>query len=266
MRGDILAICLTGLAASSCSLILDFDDVEGLPCGCQTGFVCLSDSQTCVRAGSVDDFKSCDINATPANDQCKGGSECVEINDTGARCLPRCLPQVPFVSEVGAAIAAECGAGKYCWQVAPGTGYCDDGECNDLPDDCPPPQRCVRINGAGVCFETCDIFSNATPCGATGTHCQPVAESRVFACLPSGTQQSGEPCGLAEGQCEDLDSENRTLICTRPIGGTNPVRRCAPRCNPALPNVECFLANEGCFTAIANIDDLGTDLGICQGG
>ncbi len=251
---------------AGCSLVLDFDDIEGLPCECRAGFVCLSESQTCIRAGSVDDFKSCDVDAVPADDQCGAGRACVDINGRGPRCLPACVPLVPFVSEVGRELETQCGDGRYCWEVSSGQGYCDEGECNDLPDDCPPPQRCVRLNGAGVCFETCDIFSNDAPCGATGTHCQPVAETRTMACLPTGARQMGEVCSLSEGTCDDLDDQGRTLICARAMSSTDPLRRCAPRCNPAVPQVECFVANEGCFTAIANVDSLGRDLGICEGG
>ncbi|MEL7371879.1 MAG: hypothetical protein AAFN74_23345 [Myxococcota bacterium] len=252
---------------AGCSLLLDFDDIEGLPCDCQTGFVCLSTSNTCVPSESVDDFKSCDINATPnPNDQCKPGRDCVVLNSGGARCLPRCTPVNPFVADVGRLVAQECGVGQYCWELSAGVGYCDDGECNDLPETCPPPERCVRINGAGVCFQVCDIFDNNMPCGATGEHCQPVAESRVMACLPSGTQASGQPCGVAEGACAPTDAQNRGLICTRLLNSTNELRRCAPRCNFNLGNVDCQLPGEGCFAAITDIDSVGTDLGICQGG
>ena len=262
-----IAALTVAMMSSGCGLILDFDDLEGLPCDCLPGFVCLSTSETCVPANSVDDFKSCDVNATPnASDQCQAGSDCVEINQAGGRCLPRCTPRIPFVAEVGLEIQAECGEGRYCWELSPGVGYCDDGECSDIPETCPPPQRCVSINGAGVCFDVCDIFSTASPCGATATHCQPVAETRIMACLPSGAQLSGEPCGLTEGACEDVDDQGRGLICTRPQQSTNPLRRCAPRCNASLDNVDCPLPGEGCFLAIPDIDDLGTDLGICQGG
>ena len=264
---SIAALAVVAGSMTACSLALDFEDLEGLPCPCDQGFICLSTSQTCVPTQSVDDFKSCDIDATPnPSDQCKEGRDCVVLNGIGARCLPRCTPRIPFVTDVGREIEAECGAGKYCWELSAGVGYCDDGECTDLPDSCSPPEQCVRINGAGVCFTGCDIFSNAMPCGATGTHCQPVVESRIMGCLPSGTQQSGQPCGLAEGACDDTDDQGRGLICVRPLGSSNPLRTCAPRCNFSLNNTDCILQGEGCFEAIGNIDDVGTDLGICQGG
>lgn len=253
-------------AGAGCSLALDFDDIEGLPCECRTGFVCLSGSQTCVPARSVDDFKSCDLNATPdPNDQCAEGRECVVLNAGGPRCLPRCTPRVPSVSDVGRLINEDCGPGKYCWELSAGVGYCDDGECSDLPNDCPPPDVCVRINGAGVCFRPCEIFGEDN-CRPGNDHCQPVVEGSVLACLPDGTQQAGQPCGATEGGCVPTDDLNRTLICTRPMGSTAPLRRCSPVCNPALGNADCPAMGEGCFPAIANIDSLGTDLGICQGG
>ena len=253
-------------AAASCSVILDFDNIEGLPCDCLPGYVCLSTSQTCVPINSVDDYKSCDINATPnANDQCMPGSECVTLNAPGPRCLPRCEPVSPFVSEVGSQLAAQCGTGRYCWAFSAGVGYCDDGECDEFNNPCDPPLACVRVNNAGVCFATCDIFSNALPCGATGQHCQPVADTAITACLDSGLQQSGQACGVAEGACTSADAFGRGLVCTRPQGSSNPLRTCSPVCNPASGNADCR-AGEGCFIAISRIDDIGTSLGICQGG
>ena len=266
MRSIQRIAIVVGALLAGCSLIYDFDDLEGLPCGCLPGFVCLPDSNTCVAAGAVDDFKSCTINATPnPDDQCQTGSECVEINTRGARCLPRCTPRVPILEDVGTSIRAECGDGRFCWEVAAGVGYCDDGECNDLPNDCPAPQRCVRINGAGVCFEACDILSNADPCGPAPAHCQPVTEGRTMACLPSGDRQAGEVCGTSEGACAAADDLGRGLICARPMNSTSPLRTCVARCNPALGNADCPLQGETCFPLTANIDDLGTDLGICQG-
>ncbi len=286
-RGVTVLLTTAGgvLFASACNLLVDFDDIEGLPCDCLQGYVCLSSSQTCVREGSVDTFKSCDIMATPSpNDLCAADPDaskplelrqrdCVNINARGPRCLPRCTPRNPFVADVGREIENECGVGKYCWEVAPGVGYCDDGECNDSPDTClerSATERCVLINGAGVCFRTCDVFSTNVPCGATPEHCQPVAGTRTTACLPSGARRWSEPCGLEEGACFATDRRPdtptaplRNLICSERPGSSSPVRTCEFSCNTA---VGCSGVGEFCAIVIPNINDRDTSLGICEGG
>ena len=253
---------MAALTIAGCNAVLDFDDIEGLPCPCvQPGYVCLSASQTCERSQSVDDFKSCDINATPdPNDQCGEGSNCVDINGRGPRCLPRCTPLNPFVRDVGSRLADACQIGRYCFEGAQaGVGYCDDGVCNEFSMRCPDTQSCQVINSAGVCFSDCNIFDPATPCGPSATHCQPVAEQAVMACLATGIRRQGEVCGLDEGACAE------GLICTRPLGSMNQVRTCAPPCNFNLGDADCE-PEQGCFRAIPNVEGLGTDLGICQGG
>ncbi|MCK6550105.1 hypothetical protein L6R52_29995 [Myxococcota bacterium] len=228
-RRVLLSLTLAALAGG-CSFVLDFDDVTGLPCPCDSNHVCLIPSDTCFPRNSVEIGKSCDLGAETPDDLCPEGSICEAINGEGKRCLLTCTPSNYATPESQTRLAAQCPLGTTCWATPRGVGVCSEGVCNDLPNNCPPPQQCVRFNGAGVCFTPCNIFeTNPLPC-AGSQMCHPIGDSSVAACVDSGTVQRSEICSDVD-MCSQLDEFGRPLVCDRPIGAsTIDQRRCRAIC------------------------------------
>lgn len=261
----------------SCSLALDFDNIEDLPCDgaleCQPDFTCLRSSNTCVPRGSVDAYKACPTQTAGGGDELCADPDpndaqevvCQAINNQGPRCLERCTPTSYATPEVGIMIAAECDMGRTCWALGDGTGVCSEGECSALANDCDPGQECVVFNGAGVCFTTCNPYQeNPLPCGANEV-CHPIGDRSVTACVPAGQVTLNNVCSAVD-MCQKIDDSTprqRPMVCDRELDSAAP-RRCYAICsNPG----DCIAPMETCRIARPNIDpDLGTDLNICVGG
>lgn len=223
----------TLISSSACSFAYDFDDLEGLPCPCEPGFVCLEASDRCVLAESVEAYKSCSQDTPQTGDElCPDGFRCVSVNDQGPRCLPQCQPVSYARPDDGARIAAQCDFGFTCWSTEKG-GVCSEGICEDNPNNCPGGQRCARFNGAGVCFTTCDVLARQTSCSGD-TMCHPIGQSNLTACVVAGSLSSGSICTLPEdGMCQRVNAAGTPLICARPIASTDSILRCAEVCDPS---------------------------------
>lgn len=245
--------------------ILDFDDVDGLPCPCDPEYTCLLGSSKCVLRGSVELFKSCSTD-TPNNgdDLCPPNAVCESINGNGPRCLPLCTPTNYGTPASGQKVADQCPFGNTCW-IARSSGVCSEGVCNDNPNNCDAGQQCVRFNGAGVCFTTCGVFqTNPLPCSA-GQLCQPIGESSVTACIPSGPVQRTQECN-EENMCAKTDENGRPMVCDVALGSTDTLRRCFAICDPAEGAARCNpnLNEFNCPTSRPNVEPRsGRSLGIC---
>ncbi len=257
-------VLIAALALGSCNLVVDFDDTSDLPCGCLPDHVCLVNSDTCVLKGSTDLFKSCSTD-TPdgtGDDLCPTGSKCVDHLDRGHRCLPTCAPSNFSTPEAGIHNAQQCTTtGTLCWDTPRG-GVCDEGECSDLPNNCPPPQRCVVFNGAGKCFTPCNIYL-AQECGGDTT-CHPIGQTAITGCVETGTLQMTQSCSDTV-RCAKFDNASgRRLVCGTPLQSDAPAQCwsvCAvgdgSRCGPG----------ESCFPFRADTEPTTmTQLGICTSG
>ena len=261
---------------SGCTLALDFDDLEDLPCDsaseCLPEFVCLQASNTCVRRGSVDPYKAC------SEDTVSGGNElcrdpdptdqqemvCRAINGQGPRCLETCTPTTYATPEAALTVADQCPVGRTCWPVGDGTGVCSDGVCSPNPNSCDPGEECIVFNGAGVCFTTCGPYQvNPFPCGANQL-CHPIGDRSVTACIPAGERTLYEICSAVD-MCQKIDgsTQQRPMVCDRELNSSAP-RRCYAICSN---QGDCNPPSEACRIARPNIDpDLGIDLNVCIGG
>jgi hypothetical protein len=260
------AASLLLVAATGCSLALDFEDETDLPCPCLPDHVCLVSSNRCAKKNSVEDFKSCNPDAERPDDLCQPNSICINIQEQGPRCLPKCTPSSYTTPESGLAIANQCRAGTTCWAIPEGGGVCSEGECSDLPNTCAPPQRCVLFNSAGICFTPCGIFRGTGAC-AGDQACHPIGSDNVTACAGTGNKQLGEVCSDRE-PCAKTDQSNppRPLVCDRPTGSTDS-RRCYAICQcfgaGGCSNAGCG-TGETCLFSRARIDpDTQSDLGLC---
>ncbi len=248
---------------AGCGALLDFDDLDGLPCPCDpVSFVCINSTNICRPRNSVDQGKSCLQDTDGLGDElCPPGNRCQAVNGEGPRCLKTCNPVVPATPEAALTLAAECPPQQYCFDTLRG-GVCSEGVCSDQTNLCPGNnQQCAFLNGAGVCFTSCRIYdTNPPPCGG-GQACQPVADSRITACLATGTRQRNEPCD--EGNlCAAQDEFGRGMVCERPMNSQQ-IRRCYPICNLDAP---CVAAGEQCVVARPQIDPVqNLDLNICVG-
>lgn len=260
-RRSLPVVLLAGLG---CSVGLDFEDTEGLPCPCGPGFVCLEASDRCVPLGVVEAYNPCSTDTELDGDElCETGHRCVAINGEGHRCLPSCVPVSYARPGDGAAIAAQCPFGQTCWPSDKG-GVCSEGVCQDNPSrGCGAGQRCGMFNGAGVCFTPCNIRLGAEACGGT-TACHPIGLLDLTACVPTGTLQAGDLCTRPEeGACQKIDGSARALICARPAADSSEDLRCAPWCNPD-DNTQC-LPGETCVLVRADVDPFtGLDVGVCR--
>jgi hypothetical protein len=248
------------LAVVGCSFILDFDDIEKLPCECLPDYICLDGSDRCVRRGSVEDFKSCTTAARDPDALCVEGSRCFNNEGRGHRCLPRCTPSNYATAESGANINKQCPEATTCWTAEAGTGVCDRGECEINPNSCPPTKECVTFNNAGVCFATCNIFSRDACVGDEA--CHPIGESPVTACIKVGQRDLHELCSDTD-PCKQEDATGRALVCDRPVNSSDR-RRCWPICS--LDNTYvCAVPGESCLSSRPNVIDSGRrlDLGLC---
>ncbi len=267
------AVIALGLAAGvGCSLALDFDSESDLPCApggvCKPESVCLQTSNVCVARNSVDDYKSCTFDAVTPDDLCKAGSTCIDFSGNGATCLPRCFPQQFITGDASNDVRAECSVGKNCWQIPGGgeaEGVCHPGECNELANDCPAPQRCVNVNAAGVCFTPCKLFSPDQPC-LGGQACHPLGSTNVTACVRPGIRKELELCS-AKDPCAAVtdDGTSRPMVCDRPaITGAADQRRCYKVCQVGS-SAGCN-NGERCVLARLDVDPdrRNIDLGICQ--
>lgn len=267
-----LIVALGLVTGAGCSLALDFDSELDLPCApggvCKPEYVCLQTSNVCVAKSSVDDFKSCTFDAVVPDDLCKAGSTCIDFNGSGPTCLPRCVPQQFITPEASNDVRAQCAVGKYCWPIPGGgesQGVCYQGECTELANDCTAPQRCVNVNGAGVCFTPCKLFSPDQPC-LGGQACHPLGNTNVTACIRPGVGKVGDVC-TAQTPCAALTDETtpRPMVCDRPaVTGAADLRRCYKVCQ--VPSTAGCNNGERCVLARADVDPdrNGIDLGICQ--
>ncbi|MFZ5467959.1 MAG: hypothetical protein ACOZIN_00865 [Myxococcota bacterium] len=186
------------LAASACSLLLNFDP-EGLPCDngrCAEGYGCVQN--VCVKGGPVDACGGC---------------------ATGERCgadSKHCLPNTCEFRK--------CGIGQYCeeFEEGPrcvdakhprlGTLCLDDAQCASGG----PGRLCMRgavqnnLTGTlrkGTCVEPCAAGGT---CQSEGARCRTLSlgldAGEVSLCLPD---DAFHPC-VNDTSCEDNDS----LICT----------------------------------------------------
>lgn len=255
-------LLLLAIAPLGCSLALDFDDVEDLPCPCDENHVCLIAANRCVRRASVDLFKSCSQDtANNGDDLCASNAVCQQINDQGPRCLPTCQPTNYATPEAALDVAAQCPVGSTCWATERG-GVCSEGVCSTTPNNCPAPGQCVIFNSAGVCFTPCDPFtSGVSPCGGNQV-CHPIGAGSVTACVPAGVGERLQLCS-ADEFCKK-DDNGRALVCDRPFESNAP-RRCLPICE--LGGAINCVAGETCVLARPNVTTSPRrDLGICEGG
>lgn len=266
-RALLLFSLLSASAAGSCSLLLDFDDVENLPCPCDQRHVCLVAQDTCVRRGSVETYKSCDLGAERPDDLCGENEVCEAINGLGRRCLPVCEVVNYATADSVSGLSLACGAGKTCWESSRGTGVCSEGICNELRQDCPPPGICKTFNGAGVCFTPCRIFLDNPAC-AGGQICQPIGGGSVTACLPPGTGNIGDVCNDRE-LCKPNDEgpNQRPLVCAEPADTHDPYEHCHAVCQcPVGANCQNSACNTGaaCVPSRPNVDpERMVGLGVC---
>ena len=268
---QIAALSLTLLASNSCSLALDFEDLDGLPCGCLPDFVCLVASNRCVPRHSVELFKSCTLDAVDPDALCPRasaeapmGARCLDRDGLGPRCLPICTPTNYSTADAAQSVAAQCPVGTTCWTASDRAGVCDEGECSDQPNNCVGGSRqCVTFNGAGVCFTTCEIFVPDNSC-AGDKLCHPIGASSVTACIDQGTKALGEICD-DENPCQKFDdpTRRRPMICDRPMGSQGP-RRCWAICNPS-DGSRCILP-ESCTISRGRVNQSSSSLGICTTG
>jgi hypothetical protein len=261
------------LIFASCSFLYDFNDLSGLPCDpshqCDPNHVCLVPSNTCFPRHGVDSGKSCDIGAENPDDLCPANHVCESVNSQGKRCLPICTPSDYGTPEASANIHAQCAFGTTCWSITRGGGVCSEGVCNDMPNDCPADQQCVRFNGAGVCFTPCEIFKSS-PCGGTQI-CQPVGDSSITACIPSGNIALGQICD-DHNMCTQSDMAGRPLVCDRPQNSSDiTLRHCFAicQCSPGTDQVQCDASRcntmAPCVLARPNVDpSTMVGLGLCE--
>lgn len=262
-RALLLLVPLAG-GGGACSFLVDFDDIEGLKCPCDEKHVCLVPAQTCRKRNSVDDFKSCDLGADRPDDLCRQNSICQRVNGVGLRCLPTCTPSNYATPEAARNILAQCAPGTTCWETERG-GVCSEGICNDIPNNCPAPQQCVRFNGAGVCFTPCQIFQR-TPCGGPQI-CHPIGDSAVTACIKAGPVRLNEICTDRE-MCAQLDPDSRPMVCDLPLNSSELSRRCRAVCICAAGQASCDSTRcqptKPCAIARPNVDPTSHDgLGLC---
>lgn len=254
------------ISVTSCSAIVEFDDIEGLGCDCLPEYVCLVASNTCVRRRSVENFKSCSPDAVDPDALCPQGSICVNERNQGHRCLPTCTITNYATGEAGIQVANECRtAGTLCWSSLDrsGVGVCDFGECDALRQDCPAVgDRCVGINGGGRCFTSCRIFQTDACIG--DPVCHPLLDSSETACIEPGAVERAELCSHTRA-CKKFDTStgaNRPMICARPDGSGDGLR-CWPTCKFGNVGSGCGTL-EACVFSRANIDRVtGENLGIC---
>jgi hypothetical protein len=259
VRSTLALALLAGLAGGACSFALDFDELSDLRCPCLPEYVCLVQSDRCVPRRSVEDFKSCSPDAENPDDLCKMGSICVNYAERGHRCLPSCQVTNYSTSEAAERVRAQCPEGTTCWDTGERGGVCDEGECADNPNTCPGTQRCVKFNGAGVCFTTCEIFVGDNSCAADQL-CHPIGDSSVVSCVPQGMRDYNEICSDAD-PCKKLDVVGRPLVCDRPAGSSSP-RRCLPIC--AFGDGSRCRMGETCVFARSMVDPVsGASLGVC---
>lgn len=263
MRAPLLAAVLLG-PGIGCNAILDFDDLEGLPCPCDDQHVCLLESDRCVPRGRTEPFKFCQVDTPQGGDElCPAGHRCVALNDAPPRCLPSCEPVLYARPQAGRLVEEQCPFGTTCWTTEKG-GVCSEGVCEDNPNTCPPGERCARFNGAGVCFTECFVYDDSPlPCGADEI-CHPIGLANLTACVPSGVLAAGALCTRPEdGMCEKIDGPTmRPLMCVRAEASANPELFCRPPCNPS-DNTGC-LPGETCALVRANVyPSIGLGLGAC---
>jgi hypothetical protein len=267
MMRRFLIGALISSALGACTMALDFDDVENLPCPCDQDHVCLIAADRCVKRASVDTYKSCDLGAERPDDLCKPNEICESINGVGRRCLPTCEVSNYATPTAAQNIAFECAPGKTCWESERGIGVCSEGICSELADDCPPPQKCTAFNGAGVCFTPCRIFLDNPACGGTQI-CQPIGAGSVTACIDSGQGNIGDVCDdMTMCKPDDGSPQRRPLVCDEPAGSMEMVRHCRAICEcPVGAGCQQVRCNTGaaCVEARPNVDtERNVGLGIC---
>lgn len=234
----LIAGGLLGLAG--CSGIYDFDTIEDLPCDCLPGYVCLPRSNTCVKAGSSELGRACDLSADSPDDLCPSGSVCQDVRGEGAHCRKACQGVSYNLVSAAAFEQTQCGTGQLC-TVGNGNkakiarGVCAESECNSLAQTgCQGGQRCVDINGAGRCMTACHVTRDALLGNCSeGFACQPVvlgsSGSPGLACLPVGTSPfkaacGFDPAGVASAKpCAQKAETGEALICSQPSPNAPPL-------------------------------------------
>lgn len=251
---------------SGCSVVLDFENDENLPCPCDQDHVCLVAKDTCVRRGSVEPFKSCDLGAERPDDLCPPNLVCESVNGIGRRCLPTCDVSNYATPEAEANIGFRCTVGTTCWESSRGVGVCSEGVCSELRKDCPVGQECATFNGAGVCFTPCRIFQTTpAPC-AGGQICQVLGSSSIAACLPAGEGVIGSVC-TDKLLCRPQDANSRALVCAKPLDDQDDSSFCRAICEcPTGAPCQNSACNSGaiCSRARDGVDlQRDVDLGVC---
>lgn len=249
------------LLSGGCSLALDFEDVEDLPCPCDDEHVCLTTKMGCVPRASVDDFKACSVDTDPPGGDllCQGTAICENIMQRGHQCLPTCTPKSYALAEASAEIGTECRTGTTCFDTARG-GVCGEGVCDSSPASCGVGQECQFFNGAGICFTVCEIYRRLDEPCANGQVCHPIGNSQTTACLEPGAGLRNESCSL-ERLCQGKDEFGRAMICSRPQVTPQAAPRCFPICLPG--DGTC---NGNCIPATNGVDRISqAPVHICEG-
>lgn len=195
---------LLGLAG--CTQLYDFDAVEDNGCPCSEGYVCVISSDQCVRAGSVEEGKSCADGDSALDALCAEGYRCVNYDGAGARCLKTCTPLQYAVEGAGALEAAQCGQGALCWAYDGDgfTGLCGAGDCDaDASETCGTGRFCQALNGTGRCLSSCSDLLSATGVGCTQGSCMPAMPMKGrtpdnYACFSAGANKVNTSCSAAD--------------------------------------------------------------------
>lgn len=248
----LVPIIFVGRLLGGCSLAYDFDDIDGLRCPCQDGYVCIDGA--CEPSGQVDDFAPCRPDVDDA--QCRPGARCTEGTE-GAFCLPSCARANFGASPVPDA----CVAGTVCRpRTSDAATVCMPSACDVGDNRCGVGRVCVLLNGAGVCVAPCDPFATEACLGDEA--CHPIGASGQTACIPAGETGLGAACTDTPCARRSAEATPRPLVCTASQADSDAILRCRPACVPStgygcMAGETCATARPGATTAS------GAALGVC---